>query len=184
MASKPNGHSEGGNSGPTNGAVEDYPIIGATDSADDGSGIPTVEPSEINGSSDAPKRGRGRPKGSTGNKGGGTGANQYTKAKSQAATDLSGILMSLHLMGAAFLKVPELELDQDEAKRLSDAVNRVQSEYNMPILDPKTLAWINLAMVAGGVYGPRFAAHSIRKKKEKAQKNGGQVIDAQPIKVM
>lgn len=183
MVTKPNGHAEGGNPDPeTDDGVpvtvsDDGEIIYRSDDA----GIPTVNPSEVSGSSDAPRR-RGRQKGSK-NRSGGTGANQYNTYKKQAATDLSGILMSLHMMGAAFLKVPELELDQKEAERLSDAVNRVQAEYNIPILDPKTMAWINLAMVAGGVYGPRIVAHSLRTKREKRE-GKAQTIDAQPIKVM
>lgn len=179
MATKPNGHAEGGNSNPQNDdSGEDYPIIGATGSADDGTGIPTIEPSEVTGSSDAPKRGRGRPRGSTSTK--------YTSPgkQKQAATDLTGILFSLHLMGSAFLGIEELELDQNESKRLSDAVNEVQAQYKMPILDPKTMAWINLAITGAGIYGPRVAAHSLRKKKEKQAQKRGQVIEAQPIKVM
>lgn len=176
MAAKPNGHAEAG-AGVTQ-SDDDYPIIsGPSDSADDGSGIPTVEPSEISGSSDAPKRGRGRPRGSTSTK-----YTSDTKQSKQTAQDLSGILMGIHSMAAAFLKVPELELDQVEAKALGDAVNKVQAEYKIPILDPKTMAWINLLMVTGGVYGPRLAAHSIRKKNER--KGKGTTINAQPLKVM
>lgn len=181
MATKPNGAEHPADSH-LNSESEgnDFPVISPASADDsDGSGIPTVDPSEVGSSSDATgKRGRGRP---PKNKGGGTGANQYTKAKQQTAQDLTGILMGLHTMCSAFLKVEELELDQDEAKALSDAVNKVQAEYKMPILDPKTLAWINLGMVAGGVYGPRVAAYSLRKKKER--KGKPTTIDAQDARI-
>jgi len=76
------------------------------------------------------------------------------------------MLFSIHLMGAAFLKVPELMLTEDESKQLGDAVTRVTELYEVPLMDEKTLAWVNLAIVASGIYGPRTVAVVVNKKKE------------------
>lgn len=132
----------------------------------DDDGIPTVEPasilidpSEVEGTS---KRRRGRPAGSKN-----TGGKQTTKEVSQ---DLTGILVSLHFMGAAILKTPELQLSEDEGKKLGAAIARVNSEYGNIILPPKTAAWINLMMVGGAIYGPRAIAikNNAKKKREAA----------------
>jgi hypothetical protein len=85
--------------------------------------------------------------------------------------------MSIHMMGASLLKVPELELSQGEAEKLGKAIARVQSLYDMPILSETQLAWINLGTVGVAVYGPRFIAHGINAKKKKAEKSGT-TIDA------
>jgi hypothetical protein len=51
----------------------------------------------------------------------------------------------------------ELELDEDEAKRLGEAVAAVNDLYDWRISDQAT-AWTNLAMVAAEVYGSRAVA--------------------------
>jgi hypothetical protein len=61
-------------------------------------------------------------------------------------------------MAATFLKTPELALDEAEAKQLSDAVTRVSELYEIPLMDEKTMAWVNLAITAGTIYGPRAVA--------------------------
>lgn len=65
------------------------------------------------------------------------------------------MLLSIHNMAAAFLSSPELVLDPAEAKAMSDGIMEVSRHYPMTV-DPKTMAWVNLAIVCGGVYGPRF----------------------------
>ncbi len=68
-------------------------------------------------------------------------------------------------MGAAILSVPELVLDAREAKGLAEAITGVAAFYDIPA-DPKTLAWVNLAMVGMTVYGTRALAYSNRLKAE------------------
>lgn len=70
-------------------------------------------------------------------------------------------------MMASTFKVEELAIDPDEAKRLSDAMARVNELYDGFVIPEKTLAWISLAMAMGGVYGPRVAAYNIRMKEER-----------------
>lgn len=79
-------------------------------------------------------------------------------------------MMGLHSMGAALLKIPELELEQSEAKRLGDAVARVNAEYGGIMLSPKGAAWLGLTMAMGEVYGPRFLAAKINADKKKKEK--------------
>lgn len=112
------------------------------------------------------RRGRGRPPGSSAN----TGGTQTSKAKIQASLDgIEGILLSMHLMASTFLKVPELALSDDEAKKLTTAIARVASHYDVSASD-KSLAWVNLAMCAGGIYGTRIWAYQLRTKSEEEAK--------------
>ena len=95
-----------------------------------------------------------------------SGGNTSRKTASETSGDISRILFSMHMMAASFLKVPELALDDDEAKTLADAVNRVTEQYDIPLMDEKTRAWVNLAMVGTTVYGPRLVAFKMNRKKK------------------
>jgi hypothetical protein len=122
-------------------------------------GFETIEPGDAAGraaGSGSGKR-RGRPPGSA------AGAKKASKAD---IGGLESILFSLHMMGAAILDTPELVLDEGEAKALADAAAKVAGHYNHTI-DPRTVAWVNLAMVAGGIYGTRVFA--IRARHRAAQ---------------
>lgn len=79
-------------------------------------------------------------------------------------------------MAASALAVPELALDPVEAKSLAEATAQVAAYYPVSI-DHKTLAWANLIMVAGAIYGTRAIAIHTRKKRdrEKGQHISGQV---------
>lgn len=67
------------------------------------------------------------------------------------------------MMGAAFLEIQELQLDQKEATALAQAMNEVAKQYTVSI-DPKTLAWANLTMCMGTIYGTRIWAYKNRTK--------------------
>lgn len=66
--------------------------------------------------------------------------------------------------GLAALVGPELALDQPEAARLAGALANVNAYYGHA-LNPKTLAWVNLATVAAAIYAPRVMAIGLRPKK-------------------
>jgi hypothetical protein len=73
------------------------------------------------------------------------------------------------MMGAAFLKMPSLLLTEEEAKQLANAITRVSELYEVPLMDEKTRAWLNLSIVGFQVYGTRVvAAMAERKKKQPA----------------
>jgi hypothetical protein len=105
--------------------------------------------------------------------------NSSTKASKQASADLTQLLMSTHFMLSVLCKVPELEIEEPEAKRISEAVNRLNELYGGVVIPEKAQAWLNLGIAAGTVYGPRFVAHSVRIKNER--KNQPVTIDAEPI---
>lgn len=84
------------------------------------------------------------------------------KANKEASQDLSGVLFTMHFMLAKLMDIEEVELDETEAKKLSDAVVRVNELYDGFIIPEKAMAWLSLAMVAGAIYGPRVAAYNLR----------------------
>lgn len=69
-------------------------------------------------------------------------------------------------MGAMFFQVPELMLEEADAKKLADALAAVSEQYRIE-LDPKTAAWIDFARVTGMIYGPRTFNLYARKKGER-----------------
>ena len=85
-------------------------------------------------------------------------------------------------MCASFLQVPELAIDENEAKLLADAVANVAKHYDF-LPDLRTQAWFNLFMIAGPIYGMRIWA--IRNKSAQTKQNK-QATPAQtgPILVM
>lgn len=146
------------------------------DATDDDSDIDsTVDPSSLGGSGDAPfgytksGRRRNRPVGS-GRRGGGDASGTTRKTASETSAFVGDILYSVHEIAATFLKVEELELSEDEAAALGAGIVRVTEQYDIPLPDAKTMAWINLAKVMGKVYAPRIGAMKIRKARAKANK--------------
>jgi len=114
--------------------------------------------------------------GSTGNtgkkRGRKPGSKNGTKAAAVSKSDISGlenILFSVHLAISAIAKTPELALDQAEARELAKAAVAVQAHYET-VIDPKILAWGQLIVVMGGVYGPRAFAIKMRLDNEKSAK--------------
>ena len=137
-------------------SVSPFDIIdGGTDTRTDNSGS-------------QPRR-RGRPPGSRNR----TAAE--TKASSNLIADFESLLLSVHFMGAKILSIPEMEIDEEESKKLSDAIKNVAKHYAVNI-DPKKLAWAQLFAVAGGTYIPRFIAASKREPKT----SGPQLVKEQP----
>jgi len=165
---------DAGGEGVAIGDEQNTPAISGVDPGDersvDDSGV--IDPATIgnSGTGDAPfgytKSGRRR------NRAVGSGGSGSTKGGRKTASETTGtitsLLFSVHLMGATFLKVPELALSEDESKALGEAVVKVTELYDVPMMDEKTLAWVNLAMVASGIYGPRIVAAKINHSKKPA----------------
>lgn len=70
-------------------------------------------------------------------------------------------------MGAGFLKVPELQIDPNEAKVLAEAVNAVQEYYDWDASE-ETIIWVNLVGALITVYGPRIAILAMKSNAKKA----------------
>jgi hypothetical protein len=66
-------------------------------------------------------------------------------------------------MLAAITQTPELVLDKDEARKLSDAAAEVARQYAVAF-DPRKVAVVNLFATAGFIYGPRIVAWRQRRK--------------------
>lgn len=173
MAGKRTNGSEAGFSEPN----DAEPIILGTDDtliSDAGeSGIPSIDPATISYEPDPDEQPRKR-----GRKPGSKNRPSATESK-KSASDLTALLLSIHMMAAAFTKIPELILEEEEANKLGQAMNRVNELYGGMVIPEKWAAWGNLAITAGAIYGPRFVAHNLNAKNEKAKQPV--TIDAQVI---
>jgi len=105
------------------------------------------------------------------------GPRKRSASETESAQDLTLILLSTHAMLAALTKVEEIEIGQDEAERLGAAIARVQALYTDKILPEKVLAWGQLIMVAGSIYGPRIVASRLKSKPIKPKGPGPTVLD-------
>lgn len=72
-------------------------------------------------------------------------------------------------MLAAFADTPELELADEEAKKIAEGIQRVQKLYNYNWISDEAAAWGNLIFALGSVYGPRYMAIRLRWKKEEEE---------------
>jgi hypothetical protein len=73
-------------------------------------------------------------------------------------------------MGAAVVKAPEFALTEEESKQLAAAITRVTDLYDVPLLDEKSRAWLNLGIVGVQIYGTRGAAVILESKRKRAAK--------------
>lgn len=67
-------------------------------------------------------------------------------------------------------KIPELQLDEDEAKKLADATANVARHYNISV-SQKTLDWSNFVTALSTIYGTRIFVIA---KTRQDKKNGAQ----------
>jgi hypothetical protein len=144
---------------------EDVPAINGTGSVNNESqgggteppsigGFRLLDPGELGdaGSGGAAPKKRGRPKGWRK-----SAESPTSETPKNLIANIESLLLSVHFMGAKLLEVPELELDEEEAKKLADAIRRV-AEFYPVALSPKKLAWAEFSFAMAGVYGPRVIA--------------------------
>lgn len=91
----------------------------------------------------------------------------------QTTSSIANSLFSVHFAMSNLLGSELLLLTKDESQVLAEAITNVSQYYDIPVMDEKMLAWINLASVAGIIYGPRFVAAKFRKQ----QKKKGNVVE-------
>lgn len=140
-----------------------------TSAADSGDNTARVNLADVGGNTDTadgddnrtelPRRGRGRPRGST-------------NTSKPLPLDINGIerlLIGVHTSLAALASAPEWLLDDNEAKQVSIAVANVASHYKIKGLDRKTQDWLLLIQVVGLTYGTR--AWLTRQRIMEARKN-------------
>jgi hypothetical protein len=90
-------------------------------------------------------------------------------------SDLKALIFSAHQMMSAI--VPELELDNEEAKRYADATQNLMKHYDHRV-NPKVMAWLQFSCAVGGIYGPRAVAIYKRMEGEAAQRPKPQVASS------
>lgn len=149
----------------------------------DGSGGAENAPGAAPG--DAPRRGRGRGKPraasesavdprAVGGTGESAGGKRPRKKKDVDLTEsLQSALVIMHALAANALRIPELALTGDQAQALAVAGANVAKLYDME-MPAHLVAWGNLAMVAGAVYGGKLMAYSAR------MRAGQRLAPAQP----
>jgi hypothetical protein len=150
------------------------PIDGIGEQDGDGA-IPTVnvDAAEPTQHEPAAKRGRGRPAGST--------SKPKSPGQKAQSKDITAVLMSLHMMGAALTGIDELKLEKDEAQQLASAIDHVNEVFGIPKLSEKASALIDITAALATVYGTRIVAIAARKKDE--AKKAGAKPSPQPVTI-
>jgi hypothetical protein len=115
-----------------------------------------------------PRRDAGQPRGSYGER-------TDTTKTTPDLSDLKALIFSLHQAVSAI--VPEMELDQEEAKRFADATQNLMKQYDHRV-NPKVMAWMQFSCVVGGIYGPRAVAVYRRMEGDTERKPDPQPINA------
>lgn len=143
-----------------------------SDAGLDFSGHPAIDPAAIDGAtaSGSSGDGDGSPAGN-----GDKPRRKYTRrtgAKASKAIPvdvLSSMLFTGHAMLAGIVRVEELQLSMPESEQLAVAMTTVSQFYNVEVAE-KTMAWINLAMVGGMIYGTRLVAIRSRRIAERRER--------------
>lgn len=91
-------------------------------------------------------------------------------------------------MLAGIAGAPELALSEDESQKMAKAAAEVAKQYDFNA-SPKQMAWFNLTLCAGGIYGAKYFEYSARIKAEQKikraqeannQQAAGNGVDANP----
>lgn len=93
-------------------------------------------------------------------------------AQEKAQFTVNGVAFSIaamHAMAASFLDAPELVLSEKESTNFATALQAVQKHYNVQITQ-KSLDHVQFFAALGSIYGPRLAAISLRKKRDRSAK--------------
>ena len=77
------------------------------------------------------------------------------KKASGSVNELAGILAVVHTTAFAVMGASHMDLSKEENTALAQALDNLADEYEITV-DSKSAAWINLAMIAGSIYGARF----------------------------
>lgn len=94
------------------------------------------------------------------------------RAPKETTIDLGAFAHTVHLAHAFLASatgVDELAIETDDAEKLANATANVMRHYDVSAVSPKAQDFINLAMVAGMVYGTRLGAWRLRKATERRE---------------
>jgi hypothetical protein len=90
----------------------------------------------------------------------------------ETAVFLTQGLMLFHTSIAAMTATPEMVLEEDEAKAVSESALTLAAMYDITP-DPKLQAMMNFAIIMGTTYGTRIIAIRARKSQERKEKKPG-----------
>lgn len=140
--------------------------LGGTGTATPGNASNSGSDGNQSTASDArkPRSDKGRPRGSR-------------TAKAAESVYLGGFedaIFALHLGLAAVAKCEELELDEDEAKKVTIALDRLAKHYHVEPTETQKI-WMQFAGAMTAVYGPRVIAIKKRLERE-ANLKGEKVV--------
>jgi hypothetical protein len=99
-----------------------------------------------------------------------SGVKRGRKAKVQATQDIAPIATMVSTWASVLLKTPELMLDKDEVKTLSESYAAFSEYHTVPLMTPKRMSEVNLIATVLILAGPRLVA--IRNRKKEEQKRG------------
>ena len=100
-----------------------------------------------------------------------SGVKRARKSRKETPQNIEAVAGMIHTWASVLLKTPEIALDQDELKQLSEAYDNFSEHHEVPILTPKRMSEIQLVSTLLMMYGTRFIAISNRKRAERnAQK--------------
>jgi len=165
--------SDSNGSGGNTGGIENAPIIDF--------GTDRIEPSTYR-IPDAPASGTrrnrhggidGRSRAARAARAAGTGETAPPNQQNLASViSLKELLLTVHNSASMLLKIEELALENEEAEKLSKAIEDLAKFYPVAI-DPKKLAWANLGITAAQIYGLRIMAYRLRMANEKGVRGQG-----------
>lgn len=155
-----------GQSNTIEGTFREIPIIDPNENGDIGTG------NETGNSGDTSSNGNQQSSTSSGRKTrSDKGKPRGTRsAKTAFQSDLgvggfSEAIQAIHMALAGIAKCPELELDDEEAQKVTKALDELAAFYNVQP-SPQAKVWMNFTGAMSAVYGPRFFAIRARMRKE------------------
>lgn len=99
-----------------------------------------------------------------------------TRRKKETPANLTEVVSMVHTLSAVLLSTPELELDDEETKKLADAYAEFCVHHEVPVLTPKRMSEIALGAVVCKLYVPRLIAVRNRKVEERKARNAQKVV--------
>ena len=107
------------------------------------------------------------------------GPNKRTINKKSATETIEPFLGMVHTLAATVLKTPELLLEDDECKQLSNAYVEFCKHHDVPVLSEKRMSEVQLVSAMFMIYGPRVFAMRARWKEEAAARRAKNVTPIQ-----
>lgn len=99
-----------------------------------------------------------------------------TRKRKETPQNLDAVVTMIHTWASVLLKTPELMLDPDEAKKLSESYATFCDHHEVPMLTAKRMSEINLIATVGMMYLPRIIAIGQRRKHTRHMRTATKVV--------